>query len=202
MVDQNKKDPVEEPEDQDVDDQDVDDQDKGSPTDENWRGRALKAERIISRRKKQAAAESKELETLQTKLKEREDADKSELQLLTERLAEAEKKATQADVEMATVTVETALLMALSKAGAVDPLDALKLSDLANVQVTDGGVDGVDEAVASLTESKPYLFGDAEGQPKKPAPVEPGGGTAKAGGELKQSFASVLGQALKPKGPK
>lgn len=199
MVDQNKKDPVEEPEDLDQGDPDPD---EGSPTDENWKGRALKAERIISRRKKQTAGDVKELETLRTKLKEREDADKSELQLITERLTEAEKKATQAEGEMATVTVETALLMALNKAGAVDPLDALKLSDLTGVQITDGGVDGVDEAVKSLTESKPYLFGDAEGQPRKPAPAEPGGGTAKAAGGVKKDFASALAQALKPRGPK
>ena len=49
------------------------------------------------------------------------------------------------------------------KSGIVD-IDALRLIDASNLRVTaEGGVDGADDAIASLKASKPYLFEDGRG---------------------------------------
>jgi hypothetical protein len=71
------------------------------------------------------------------------------------------------------------------KAGIVD-LDILKLADLASIKLNDKGeVEGAEELIAKLKETKPYAFGDGKASTSGTAPVPPRQpGTAKKASEL------------------
>jgi len=69
------------------------------------------------------------------------------------------------------------------KAGVVDARDAYKLADLSDVVIEDdGSIKGMDEKIAKLKETKPYLFNGASGAVGGPTnPGGTGGGTPKVG---------------------
>ena len=72
--------------------------------------------------------------------------------------------------------IRAELKAAAIKAGMID-LDGLKLADLSSVKLgEDGEVEGAEDLMKALKESKPYLFGDSStttNTEKKPAPKEP-----------------------------
>ena len=75
------------------------------------------------------------------------------------RAIEAEKKVTDAQAQIADAMIASQVKVRASQMGVVDPDAAFVLLDRTNVQYTDGAVTGVDDAIASLLEDKPYLRG-------------------------------------------
>lgn len=74
---------------------------------------------------------------------------------------EAQAKIAEATTAAEQRIIRAELKAAALKAGMID-LDGLKLADLSGVKLAeDGSVEGADALMASLKESKPYLFGSA-----------------------------------------
>jgi hypothetical protein len=89
-----------------------------------------------------------------------------------------------------------AFTTAALKEGVMDAQDAFKLADLSQLKVNDDGtIEGMDEIVKKLKETKPYLFG--AGQPKPPvgAPSNPADGNgaqaANANGKITHKESDV-----------
>jgi hypothetical protein len=88
--------------------------------------------------------------------------------------AEATGKITEAEKRANERVIRAELKVAAQKAGMVD-LDGLKLADLSTVKLKDDGeVEGADELMVKLKESKPYLFGSAKGSSNPELPPKPG----------------------------
>lgn len=113
------------------------------------------------------AKKADEYESQQQKAKEEQLAkDKKWEELATLR----ENEAKTAREEVKTAKVDNSIQIAIAKAGVVDLEAGLKLIDRAKVVVAeDGTITGVDEAVKSLLETRPYLKGNSS--------VTIGGGT-------------------------
>lgn len=80
------------------------------------------------------------------------------------------KEAEEAKTQAQTARIDNKLQVSAAKVGVVDLEAVLKLIDRTNIKVDDNGeIQGVDEAVKALLESKPYLKGDGS--------VTLGGGT-------------------------
>ncbi|MCG3176843.1 MAG: hypothetical protein MOGMAGMI_01807 [Candidatus Omnitrophica bacterium] len=78
-------------------------------------------------------------------------------------LAEKEKqRADELENRFKQESLNNRIALAASKHGVADPTDVLALLDRSGIQTDDqGNLTGVDEAVAKLLESKPYLKGDS-----------------------------------------
>ena len=125
-----------------------------------WKAMARKNEATA----KQNAAAAK-------KLAEIEEASKSDLERAQAAATTAEERAKAAEERIAKVLTKAAVSVAAAKAGAVDADAVLALLPSDAVTVEGDDVRGVDEAIAALRESKPYLFGKS-----KPAPGSADGG--------------------------
>ena len=90
---------------------------------------------------------------------ELEQAQLTEAEKMEARAIEAEKKVTDAQAQIADAMIASQVKVRASQMGVVDPDAAFLLLDRTNVQYADGAVTGVDDAIASLLEDKPYLRG-------------------------------------------
>ena len=90
---------------------------------------------------------------------ELEQAQLTEAEKMEARAIEAEKKVTDAQAQIADAMIASQVKVRASQMGVVDPDAAFLLLDRSNVQYADGNVTGVDDAIASLLEDKPYLRG-------------------------------------------
>ena len=90
---------------------------------------------------------------------ELEQAQLTEAEKMEARAIEAEKKVTDAQAQIADAMIASQVKVRASQMGVVDPDAAYLLLDRTNVQYADGAVTGVDDAIASLLEDKPYLRG-------------------------------------------
>jgi hypothetical protein len=104
--------------------------------------------------------------------KRKSEAKKAEEEALTknkefETLAtKREEEIKQVRAELVETKVQNAVERAAAKLGAVDPEAVYKLLDRSNVKVTDDGkIEGVEDAVKSLLEARPYLKGDGKSSP-------------------------------------
>ncbi len=115
-------------------------------------------------------------------------ADELEQEKLTEaermeaRAIDAEKRAADAQQQVASAMIASEVKVRASAMGVVDPDAAFVLLDRSNVRYdAEGGVTGVDEALESLLEAKPYLRGTTRtpnlnpesGQPVTPVRLSP-----------------------------
>lgn len=104
-------------------------------------------------------------------------AQMSELEKAQAETAEAQAQAAQATTEAAAIKAQAdeALLKAaiVSQAGDFnDPMDAWSFIDKSKIEVQeDGTYKGIDEALKDLTEAKPYLIKEANGQPGPGTPA-------------------------------
>lgn len=99
--------------------------------------------------KRQAEKHQRELEKLQR-------ANMTEAEKARAERDDASKRAEQLESELRETRIRGRFETAAIKAGAVDPEAAFKLADLSKVK--DDGA-GIDQALADLKKSKPYLFG-------------------------------------------
>lgn len=117
---------------------------------------ALQSERDLNKEAKKAAARLKELEDAEAK---RQEAAMTEADKSKKRIAELEKAAADAKLEVKTVRLKSAITNMAAQLGFHDPEDAYSLIDLATVTVTDDGkVEGAKEALGALAKAKPYMI--------------------------------------------
>jgi len=89
---------------------------------------------------------------------ELEQAQLSDTQKLEARAIEAERKASEAQEQIASAMIASEVKVRASVLGVIDPDAAYLLLDRSNVRYdATEGVTGVDDALASLLEAKPYL---------------------------------------------
>lgn len=116
-------------------------------------------------------ADAKRNAAAAAKLAKIEEAGKSELEKAQTAAAEAERRAQEAEARISKALTRAAVSAAAVKAGAIDADAVFALLPTDSVTVEGDDVKGVDEALAALRESKPYLFGK-----HKPAPGSADGG--------------------------
>lgn len=110
---------------------------------------------------------------------EKKEADEREAKLLEEKkfqelLAEKDQKISELTQNQQKMLLDSKISTAALKAGAVDTEAILKLIDRETITLNDDGtVAGVDEAIKTLLEAKPYLVGSAQ-QPTIGAGTNPG----------------------------
>ena len=97
------------------------------------------------------------MKTRAARADELEQAQLTEAEKMEARAIEAEKKATDAQAQIADAMIASQVKVRASQMGVIDPDAAFVLLDRTNVQYADGAVTGVDDAIASLLEDKPYL---------------------------------------------
>jgi phage I-like protein len=99
-----------------------------------------------------------DLKARAAKADELEQAQLSDAQKLEARAIEAERKASEAQEQIASAMIASEVKVRASALGVIDPDAAYLLLDRSNVRYdATEGVTGVDDALASLLEAKPYL---------------------------------------------
>ena len=99
-----------------------------------------------------------ELKSRAAKADELEQANLTEAERLEVRVTDAEKRATDAQEQVSSAMIASEVKVRASALGVIDPDAAYLLLDRSNVRFdADNGVSGVDDALASLLEAKPYL---------------------------------------------
>lgn len=102
---------------------------------------------------------------LQTKMSELQAKYEADTQALNDKVAET--------------TRNSAIELALTKAGAKNIKAAKALLDLDKLEVTEDGVKGLDEQLTAMQESDSYLFGEGESTGQLTSTGNPTGATAK-----------------------
>ena len=101
-----------------------------------------------------------DLKARAAKADELEQAQLSDTQKLEARAVEAERKAVEAQEQIASAMIASEVKIRASALGVIDPDAAYLLLDRSNVRYDAAdGVSGVDDALASLLDAKPYLKG-------------------------------------------
>ena len=99
-----------------------------------------------------------ELKTRATRADELEQEKLTETERMEARAVEAEKKAADAQQQIASAMIASEVKIRASAMGVIDPDAAYLLLDRSNVHYdAEAGVSGVDDALAGLLEAKPYL---------------------------------------------
>ena len=99
-----------------------------------------------------------ELKTRATRADELEQEKLTEAERMEARAIEAEKKAADAQQQIASAMIASEVKVRASAMGIIDPDAAYLLLDRSNVHYdAEAGVSGVDDALAGLLEAKPYL---------------------------------------------
>ena len=101
-----------------------------------------------------------DLKARAAKADELEQAQLSDTQKLEARAIEAERKAVEAQEQIASAMIASEVKIRASALGVIDTVAAYLLLDRSNVRYDAAdGVSGVDDALASLLDAKPYLKG-------------------------------------------
>ena len=119
-------------------------------------------DRINSRTRRDERNKFKDYNDLKARAARADELEQAQLtgaEKMEARAIEAEKKATDAQAQIADAMIASQVKVRASQMGVVDPDAAFVLLDRTNVQYADGAVTGVDDAIASLLEDKPYLRG-------------------------------------------
>lgn len=108
----------------------------------------------------------KQLKAMQKQQQEAEDKSLVEQKKFEDLAAKKGEQVAQLEAQLQQERQNNALAAILYKEGTVDVAAALKLIDRSAIKVDDNGsVSGLDEAVANLKTSSPYLFGGQEAKP-------------------------------------
>ena len=119
-------------------------------------------DRINSRTRRDERNKFKDYNDLKARAARADELEQAQLtgaEKMEARAIEAEKKVTDAQAQIADAMIASQVKVRASQMGVVDPDAAFVLLDRTNVQYVDGAVTGVDDAIASLLEDKPYLRG-------------------------------------------
>ena len=119
-------------------------------------------DRINSKTRRDERNKFKDYNDLKTRAARADELEQAQLtgaEKMEARAIEAEKKVTDAQAQIADAMIASQVKVRASQMGVIDPDAAFVLLDRTNVQYADGAVTGVDDAIASLLEDKPYLRG-------------------------------------------
>ncbi len=139
---------------------------------------------------KEAFAELKKLRLEQMSEQERRDVELREAQ---ERAERAETERDQARAEAQDRLLRAAFLAEAGRRGAKYPDDAFRLADLTNVSVTDGVIEGVEDAVQALIDGGRLVL---TGKPQAP-PLDGGAGSGDRPGQMVKLTPEQLDMAKK-----
>lgn len=104
----------------------------------------------------------RQVRDLESKLQEISNEKLSEQEKIAQRLATAEKRATDAEQRLRTQTLEMAIRASAQRQGAVDPEVISKLLDHTVLTIEDdGSIKDLDRLIGGLLKDKPYLRGAA-----------------------------------------
>lgn len=108
------------------------------------------------------------LKTFEEAEAQRAEAEKTELQKAKDRVALLEKQLSDQAESMNKQAIRHSVEITAARLGFSDPADAFTLADLSEVEITDDGkVKGVEAALKSLLEKKPYLKGTETTETKR-----------------------------------
>jgi len=131
---------------------------------------AIKAE--LARARKEAARYRTELRKFQDAEEERKRAAMSDAEKLQAEYEGLQARYAKAEADRREALIRAAVTAAASNAGFVDVEDAMRLLPTEEIEVDGDRVDGVDELVAQLVASKPYLT-KRQGAPSPTNPSSP-----------------------------
>lgn len=118
----------------------------------------------------EAAEYRKRLRELESKVKADEEAKMTEQEKLQKRLAELERKESEYQRALQERVLEYEVKLHATRLGIVDPNDAYRLLDLAQVEFDDEGKPvNVDKVLKELIAQKPWLVGNTHVSPTNPA---------------------------------
>lgn len=118
---------------------------------------AIIADRL--QRERQKYGDYDALKERAAKLQQIEDAQKTAEQKQQERIAALEQQAEQALSQRREAVLRSAIVAAAAKVGMTDPADAYSLLDKSKLKIGENDtVEGIEEAIKALIESKPYLI--------------------------------------------
>jgi hypothetical protein len=121
---------------------------------------------------------------------------KSLLSKLTERdgeLAQLKATLTERERTQQEILVRSSVIAAAAAAGFHDPADAWNMLDKSGLKVAEGGaLDGLDDALKKLGDSKPYLLRGAQETSPKPQPRQKPPSPGLPAGELRLTRDDVL----------
>jgi hypothetical protein len=134
---------------------------------------------------KDNAAKLKKLAELEAEEEKRKQAAMSDQEKQAQKLAEAQKKATDAETELQEERVRNAVILEATRQNFADPDDAYTLADLAKLEHDDDGrptKDSVKAALEELAKAKPYLIKAPIDDKSKKSIGTPGGQKKPASG--------------------
>lgn len=126
-------------------------------------------ERELKEARQEAAKYRTQLRDLESKLKEYEDKDLSEKEKLVKKAQELEAKLQKAETDRQLAILSAEVKLKAQAKGIIDPDAALKLIDLSEVKIGDGGIEGLEQAIEKLIKERPYLLSTSG----KPNPTNP-----------------------------
>lgn len=117
-------------------------------------------DRIVServQRERQKYGDVDDLRKKAARLDEIEAANKSEIEKATEKVTAAERRAEEAEARLKNERTRNAVTIAASKAGFIDPADAVPFIDPADIEYDGETPKNLDKLLSSLAKSKPHL---------------------------------------------
>lgn len=111
----------------------------------------------------ESAQRRKTLEELEATKAKQAEAELTEVQKAQKRAEEAEQRMKQLEASQRESAIRHAVEMAAAKMNFHDVQDAYRLADLVGVDVNDGKVTGVEDALKALATSKPHLIKQPSG---------------------------------------
>ena len=125
---------------------------------EELQATVARLEAALKERNKEEAARRKKLEALEAAENERAQAALTETEKLAKAKADAEARAAAAEKRAIEIALTAEIRAQAALMGFVDPADAMALVDRSKVEMTDGGVTGVVDALKALASAKPYML--------------------------------------------
>jgi hypothetical protein len=136
--------------------------------------------KALAKANQEAAERRVKLAEYEAAEQKRKEAEMTELEKARAAVDKAEAER-QAALQQASAMVLRSTIVAQAAAlGFADPEDAYKMLDTSDLSVEDGKAPGVEDALKSLAEAKPYLLRVEKKTPPQLNPANPGGGNANA----------------------
>lgn len=153
---------------------------KGAPATESKLLTQEEVNAIVGKVRQEERGKFSDHEELKTKAGKFDELQKEKLtteERLRGDLAKEQRRAADAEARVASATIDSQIRVRAVESGFINPAAALRLVNRDGIKYTeDGGVTGVEEALAALKVSDPYLIG--AGRPAapnlNPAPGKPG----------------------------
>ena len=142
--------------------------------------------------KQELQANQAELDTLKESAKGNEDLEKQLADLQTK----FDDSKTNSEKQLAEQQKDFAIKLALKEAQALDEDIVLTQLDKDTIKVVDGKLQGFDEQLKSLQESKAFLFQQVEQNEDKPTPTIVAGGIPKGAGSNEKTMVQKIQERL------